>query len=137
MTRLRAPCLPFLLALLLALLPLSAGAAPVRIDRDAALDWRVPVRHALAVSPKWQVRALPRVRLLTKEVVILPSGRMVIRAVVAVPALPEALRRPDVDLIVLPLPAAMPLALAALAGLALAGRGRRRVRRIAGASRAL
>jgi hypothetical protein len=123
--------MPFLRTLLLALallagtLPGPAGAAPLRADRGGELDWRIPGGHVLSVFPTGPTRILPRIRLVTAEVVILPSGRILTRSVAMLPARPEPPRRPDADLIVLPLPAAMPLFLAALAGLLIAGRRRR------------
>jgi hypothetical protein len=129
--------MPFLRTLLLALailagaLPGPAGAAPLRADRGGDLDWRVPASHVLSVFPTGPKRTLPRIRLVTAEVVILPSGRMVTRSVAMLPARTDPPRRPDADLIVLPLPAAMPLFVAALAGLLIAGRRRRRPPRAA------
>jgi hypothetical protein len=134
MSRLRTLLLT--LALLAGALPGAAGAAPLRTVGGGDLDWRIPGGHVLSVVPTGGVRALPRVRLVTAEVVILPSGRMITRSVVMLPARPTAPRRPDADLIVLPLPAAMPLFIAALAGLVLAGRHRRGPPRIAGSPRA-
>jgi hypothetical protein len=113
------------LACLAGVLPGAAGAAPLRADRGGEIDWRIPGGHVLSVFHTGPKRALSRVRLVTAEVVILPSGRMVTRSVAMLPARPEPPRRPDADLIVLPLPAAMPLFLAALAGLLIAGRRRR------------
>lgn len=137
MPRLRASCLPALLALVLALTAGPAGATPVRIDREAALDWRLPLVHLRAVAPKGQVRALPRVRLLTKEIVIVPSGRMVIRSLAAARTLHSPARPPEPDPLVLPLPAGLPLYIAALGGVALVARRRRPTSLIAGAPRAL
>jgi hypothetical protein len=114
------------LLLCLALLPGAAGAAPLRADRGGDLDWRIPGGHVLSVIPRGEARALLRIRLVTAEVVILPSGRMITRTLAVLPARPKSAPRPDVDVIVLPLPAAMPLFLAALTGLLIAGRRRRR-----------
>lgn len=126
-------CTLFLaLALLAGALPGSAGAVPLRADRAVDLDWRIPGGHVFSVGPTGTVRALPRIRLVTAEVVVLPSGRLLTRSVAMLPARPEQRPRPDVDLVVLPLPAAMPLFLAALAGLFLAGRPRRRPPKTAG-----
>ena len=111
-------------------MPGAAGAAPVRADRGGELDWRIPGGHVLSVSGG-EARALLRIRLVTAEVVILPSGRMITRTLAVLPARPKPPRRPDTDVIVLPLPAAMPLFLAAMAGLLLAGRHRRKPRRTA------
>jgi hypothetical protein len=114
------------LALLAGGLPGAAGAAPLRADRGTALDWRIPGGQVVPILLKRELRALPRVRLLTAEVVVLPSGRMLIRSIATLPARAEPPPRPTADLIVLPLPAAMPLFLAALAGLLIAGHPRRR-----------
>lgn len=129
MIRLPAFLLPLALLLLPALLPAPAAAASVRADRGAELDWRIPAGHVLSAFPLAPLRALPRVRLVTAEVVILPSGRMITRTLAAIPAPPAP--PPRTDLIALPLPGAMPLLLAAIGGLVLAGRRRRP--RIAGA----
>jgi hypothetical protein len=75
------------------------------------------------------------VRLVTVEVIILPSGRLATRRVADLPAPPDRGKPTGEDLIVLPLPAGMPLLLAALAGLAVAGR-RGDARRLAGRRRA-
>lgn len=110
----------------LALLLLLAGAgsaAPVRADRDT-LDRGVPARVQSAVLVE-ELRTLPRVRLFLAEVTILPSGRTITRAIPVLPLRADGASPLPPDLIVLPLPAAMPLFLAALAGLALAGRSRR------------
>ena len=120
------------LALLAGALPGSAGAAPLRADRGVDLDWRIPGGHVFSVVLTGTVRALPRIRLVTAEVVILPSGRMLTRSVALLPARPEPRPRPDMNLVVLPLPAAMPLFLAALTGLVLVGRTRRRPPHTAG-----
>jgi hypothetical protein len=114
------------LAVLAGTLPAAVSAAPLRADRGGDLDWRIPAGHVLSVFPGGERRTLPRIRLLTAEVVILPSGRMITRTVAVLPARPKPAPRPDADLIVLPLPAAMPLFLAALTGLLIAGRRRRR-----------
>lgn len=132
----RLPTLLLTLALLTGALPGAAGAAPLRTGGGGDLDWRIPGGHVLSVVPTGGVRALPRVRLVTAEVVILPSGRMVTRPAAALPLRTGLASRPGADLIVLPLPAAMPLFLAAIAGLALAGRRRRTGHPLAGVGKA-
>ncbi len=121
MLRLRALFPPLALLLLLAG---AASAAPLRPDRET-FDRAVPAPHIQSARLGEELRSLPRVRLFLAEVTILPSGRMVSRAIPVLP-LREGRAAPiPPDLIVLPLPAAMPLLVAALAGLAIAGRRRR------------
>jgi hypothetical protein len=121
MLRLRALFPPLALLLLLA----GAGsAAPVRADRDT-LDRGTPAPRVQSAVLVEELRTLPRVRLFLAEVTILPSGRTVTRAIPVLPLRADGASPLPPDLIVLPLPAAMPLFLAALAGLALAGRSRR------------
>jgi hypothetical protein len=134
MPRLNALVLPLTLAFVV-ILAGPAAPAPLRFDRGADLDWRVPAPHVMKFVSWGAPRALHRVRLVTVEVIILPSGRLATRRVADLPAPPDRGKPTGEDLIVLPLPAGMPLLLAALAGLAVAGR-RGDARRLAGRRRA-
>jgi hypothetical protein len=122
MLRLRA--LPVLFALLLPLMPGITLAAPARHDPGAAVDWPLPLAHFLPMTLLGERHALPRVRLFMAEFAILPSGKFVTRTVATRPTWPGPEPDPGMQLLVLPLPATMPLFLMAAAGLVLAGRRR-------------
>ena len=120
-----------LLSLLLtALLPLSAGraaAASLAAGGDLILEARLPsLTLGTATLP------LAHGRLVTRELVLLPSGKAVLRTLPVRPVAPLIPATPATEPLILPLPGAMPLFLVALAGLALAGHRRRAVPALAG-----
>jgi hypothetical protein len=133
MIRLRPLLLTFVLAAWLPLVPGKAVAVPVSFDRDLALDLRLPERPVPAAAIPPDPRPILHIRLLTREIALLPSGRIVVRMLAAPPWRPPLPGRPAPDPVVLPLPGAMPLFLGALAGLALVGRRRRPAGELAGA----
>lgn len=125
MIRLRPRLLPLVLALLLPLLPGKAAAAPVPFDRALSLEWPLPESRVLRLSIRQETRPLAQVRLFTIEVTLLSSGRLVSRTVAALPSRDLHRPPPGPEPLVLPLPGALPLFLAALAGLVVVGRRRR------------
>ena len=125
MLRLRPRFLPFLLALLLPVLPGKAAAVPVPFDRAILLEWPLPESRALRVAIRKEMPPLARIRLFTVEVTLLPSGRLVTRTVVALPHPSRHEPPTGPDPLILPLPGARPLVLVALTGLVVVGRRRR------------
>lgn len=114
------PAVLVLTIVLGSIFPASAAlAVTVTLEGSIAPERRppaVPARN-IAAAP-----LLPGIRLLTVDVALLPSGRLVARTAAARPALPAARAAPD--MVTLPLPAALPLLLVALAGLVIAARPR-------------
>lgn len=134
MIRLRPLFLTLVLAAWVPLAPGAAMAVPLSFDRDVTLDWRLPARPAPALATVIDTHPILRIRLLTREIALLPSGRILVRQAMVQtwrPSPPD--RRPMPEPVVLPLPGAMPLFLGALAGLVLVARRRRPAAELAGA----
>jgi hypothetical protein len=120
MTRLRALLVTVVLAA--SLPPATATAVPLSVAQGALGDQLLP-RGALASGLPPTSGA--QLRLLTVEIMLLPSGRLAARPAVALSRLPAPPDRHAQAPVILPLPGAMPLFLAALAGLVLVSRRRR------------
>jgi len=119
-TMIRMLLLPLLLAALLTLAAVPAAAVPLAFDRDLAVDARPP-----GPGDGADERPIARVPLLTRELVLLPSGRLVLRTASILPPRPLRDATASEAPLILPLPGAMPLFVAALAGLVLVARRRR------------
>lgn len=128
------PLLPALaIAALLPVLPAKATATPVPLQRDAPFPLSSPDHGAFRSGTPDMTRPLARVRLLTAELAFLPPGHLVTRTIAPPHARNGAPPAPVTELLVLPLPAALPLFAAALLGFLVIARRRRHMRALAGA----
>ena len=115
--------LAFLVILLLPLLPANATAATVLPARGLLLDWPLGSEPVIRITVAPAHAPIARVRFLTLDIILLPTGRTV-ATLVSSRMIPAEAASSIAQPFVLPLPGALPLMIGALAGLMMIARRR-------------